>query len=53
MAVILSDMDMPSCCVWCEFSKRWDNASCLCERKPMEMPVQDGDKPEWCPLSEV
>ena len=53
-AVILTDMDMPSCCAWCEFGSRWDNASCMCNRKPMEEPVKDGSpRPEWCPLVEA
>jgi hypothetical protein len=54
MAVILTDMNMPGCCVDCEFGRRFDNSSCLCERLPTRSPVPDFTKrPDWCPLVEV
>jgi len=54
MSVIVMDMKMPVGCWCCEFGKRWDNSSTLCERKPMESPVEDGCKrPSYCPLKEI
>lgn len=53
MSVILTDMEMPSGCWYCEFSEIWDNGSSLCKRKPMESPVGNYEKrPAWCPLKE-
>ena len=53
MAVVLTDMNMPGSCNCCEFGIRIDNASCMCNRKPMEAPIEDGDpRPDWCPLKE-
>ena len=54
MAVIVLDMEMPETCAYCEFGKRFDNGSSLCERKPNEPPVPDWNgKPDWCPLRYV
>ena len=55
MAIIISDMIMPSSCSYCEFGRRLDNVSTMCERHPSELPVQDdlGKRPEHCPLQEV
>ena len=53
MSVIISDMKMPMACYACEFGKRWDNGSTMCERKPTETPVLDGTgRPNFCPLEE-
>ena len=53
MAVIITDMKMPNCCAMCEFGKRFDNSSCLCERKPAMPLISDlARKPDWCPLVE-
>ena len=54
MAVIVTDMQMPTQCWQCVFHFRIDNASTGCSRKPAEEPVQDGDeRPKYCPLKEV
>ena len=54
MAIILQDMNMPTCCVACPFHFRIDNGHTACSRKPMEDPVEDGDeRPKYCPLKEV
>lgn len=55
MAIIISDMAMPSSCAYCEFGRRLDNVSTICERHPSELPVRDdlGKRPEHCPLKEI
>lgn len=54
MSVIVTDMVMPSGCWCCEFGRRWNNASTICDRKPCEPPVEDGDeRPSYCPLKET
>lgn len=53
MAVIITDMNMPHCCAMCEFGKRFDNSSCLCEHKPAMPLIPDfAKRPNWCPLVE-
>ena len=54
MSVIVTDMVMPSGCWCCEFGRRWNNASTMCDRKPYEPPVEDRDeRPSYCPLKET
>lgn len=54
MAIIIQDMNMPAQCAQCPFHFRTDNAHTACSRKPMEKPVEDGDKrPKYCPLKEL
>ena len=54
MSVIVTDMKMPDQCFSCEFSKRLDNSSVFCERKPTEAPIIDGtERPTWCPLKKL
>ena len=54
MSVILTDMQMPVGCWCCEFGRRWDNSSTLCDRKPFKSPVEDiNGRPDYCPLKET
>ena len=54
MTVILTDMDMPDTCAYCEFAKRLDNIRCFCERNPTYAPVSDWEpRPDFCPLMPV
>lgn len=54
MSIIITDMEMPVGCWCCEFGRRWDNSSSLCDRKPSEPPIEDtNERPYYCPLKEV
>ena len=54
MAVVVTNMNMPGSCAVCEFGRRFDNVSCLCERLPSAPLVQDlTGRPNWCPLKEI
>ena len=54
MAVILTDMDIPASCAWCEFGERVDNSHNYCKRKPTEPPVPDGEgRPWFCPMKDL
>lgn len=54
MAVIITDMQMPTQCCQCEFHFQINNVSIGCSRKPAEKPVEYGDeRPKYCPLKDV
>lgn len=51
MAVVVTDIQMPSECALCPFSFRVDNGHTCCARHPEKSPNEDGTgRPEHCPL---